>query len=296
MPPLRLAIVGDIHDQWTPADQQLLLQLQPDLTLFVGDFGNESLALVQAIAAIPLRKAVILGNHDAWYTATRWRRSQCPYDWTRENRFEQQLEALGSFHVGYGRLDFPEWNLGVVGGRPCSAGGSQWQHRRFYRHYYQVGSFPESAQRIADCAIASPCDRILFLAHCGPSGLGDQPEDPCGKDWSKPGGDFGDPDLAMAIAQVQTQKAVPLVCFGHMHHRLRNRRDRQRRSWHRDTAGTIYLNAAASPRLLQTEQTTLHHLLWVELDENSLRAQQSWWTPAGVLVQSEELPLVPQPA
>jgi uncharacterized protein (TIGR04168 family) len=38
----------------------------------VGDIGNEAVHLVQQIAALDLPKAVILGNHDAWYSATDW--------------------------------------------------------------------------------------------------------------------------------------------------------------------------------------------------------------------------------
>lgn len=33
-----------------------------------GDFGEEKVPLVQSVAALPFPKAVILGNHDAWYT------------------------------------------------------------------------------------------------------------------------------------------------------------------------------------------------------------------------------------
>lgn len=63
---LRLAVVGDVHGQWCSVrDAAALEVLQPDVTLFVGDIGNENVALVTDIASLPRRKAVIMGNHDA---------------------------------------------------------------------------------------------------------------------------------------------------------------------------------------------------------------------------------------
>lgn len=61
----RLVIVGDIHNQWSHRDVVALKALLPDMTLFVGDIGNEAVSLVQQIAAMKLPKTVILGNHDA---------------------------------------------------------------------------------------------------------------------------------------------------------------------------------------------------------------------------------------
>jgi hypothetical protein len=34
----------------------------------LGDFGEENLEVVQSVANIEFAKAVILGNHDCWYT------------------------------------------------------------------------------------------------------------------------------------------------------------------------------------------------------------------------------------
>ena len=76
--PVKIAVVGDVHDQWEPEDAQALKELKVDLVLFVGDFGNEAVDIVRAIAALDLPKAVILGNHDAWYTATPWGAKEMP--------------------------------------------------------------------------------------------------------------------------------------------------------------------------------------------------------------------------
>lgn len=44
---VKIAIIGDVHDQWTEADARALRFLQPDMALFVGDFGNEVVPLVR---------------------------------------------------------------------------------------------------------------------------------------------------------------------------------------------------------------------------------------------------------
>ena len=122
---IKIAVVGDIHDQWEDDDALALQYLGVDLVLFVGDFGNEAVELVRKIASLEIPKAVILGNHDAWYTATHWGRSKCPYDHEKEDWVKQQLDLLGEDHVGYGKRDFPEFELTVVGGRPFSWGGPE---------------------------------------------------------------------------------------------------------------------------------------------------------------------------
>ena len=70
----RLVVVGDVHDgrekQWSNADVAILRALHPDMTLFVGDIGNEAFKTVDAIATMDIPKLVILGNHDAWCART----------------------------------------------------------------------------------------------------------------------------------------------------------------------------------------------------------------------------------
>ena len=85
---LKIAVIGDIHDQWEEVDNLALEALTVDLALFVGDFGNESVEVVRRIASLNLPKAAIMGNHDAWYSASSWGRKQCPYDQEKENRVQ----------------------------------------------------------------------------------------------------------------------------------------------------------------------------------------------------------------
>lgn len=250
---LTLAVVGDVHDRWEDADADALKHLAVDLVLFVGDFGNESVPVVAKIAQLDLPKAAILGNHDAWYSATDWGRHKCPYDRRQEDRVQQQLDLLGKAHLGYSALDFPQWGLAVVGARPFSWGGSKWKHSNFYQQRYGVSSFEESVERIVGAADATTCETLIFIGHTGPTGLGELPEDPCGKDWEPRGGDYGDPDFAAAINRIrQSGKSIPLVAFGHMHHQLRHTKTQLRRCIHLCAEGTVYLNAANVPRIVST--------------------------------------------
>ncbi|MEM1366493.1 MAG: TIGR04168 family protein [Cyanobacteria bacterium P01_H01_bin.15] len=249
---LTIAVVGDVHDQWSPEDEQALVSLGVDLVLFVGDFGNESLTVVSQVAALPLPKAVVLGNHDAWYTATPWGQKKAPYDRSCEDRVQRQIDLLGTAHVGYAARDFPNFNLAVVGGRPFSWGGPKWQNRDFYQERFGVNGFSESATQIVNAARQVRRRTLILIGHNGPSGLGSEPEDICGKDWQPVGGDFGDPDLAQAIAELrQAGCSIPLVTFGHMHHRLRHTKSRLRTQFKKDAQGTIFLNAAAVPRIVE---------------------------------------------
>lgn len=287
---IKIAVVGDVHNQWDADDEIALSRLGVDLVLLVGDFGNESIEIVKQIAALSLPKAVVLGNHDAWYTATPWGVKHCPYDRRQEDRVQQQLDLLGDAHVGYGKREFPELGLTVVGGRPFSWGGSDWKNPEFYQSRFGVGSFAESAARIAETASCGASDTILFLGHCGPLGLGDRPEDPCGRDWQPLGGDHGDPDLAAAIAQtITTGKQVPLVAFGHMHHQLRHTKQHLRTPIIASPEGTVYVNAASVPRIVHQGNVCLRNFTLVTL-QNSLVSQVSLvWVDQDFNLHSEDV-------
>jgi len=287
---VKIAVVGDVHDQWEADDSLALKQLKVDLVLFVGDFGNESVPVVRAIASLDLPKAAILGNHDAWYSATDWGRRKCPYDRRQEDWVTQQIDLLGEAHVGYGKLDFPEMNLTVVGGRPFSWGSSEWKYGDFYQQRFGVSSFADSAERILAAAQSSAYETVIFLGHNGPTGLGDRPEDPCGKDWEPLGVDFGDPDFAAAIAQTRILgKTIPLVTFGHMHHNLRYTKQRLRTPVCVSAEGTVFLNAASVPRIIYTETKRLRNFSLVSLQAGVVSEIALVWVDQDFTVVSEQI-------
>ncbi|MGL4375054.1 MAG: TIGR04168 family protein [Microcoleaceae cyanobacterium] len=287
---IKIAVVGDVHEQWEPDDGQALKHLGIDLVLFVGDFGNESIPVVSAIASLDIPKAVVFGNHDSWYTATDWGRKQCPYDRAQENRVKQQMELMQDAHVGYGKRDFPELGLTVVGARPFTWGGSEWKYEEFYREWFGVDSFAESTRRIMEGVKDAAYDTIIFLGHNGPTGLGDLAEDPCGRDWKPLGGDFGDPDFRDAIAQtLELGKKVPLVTFGHMHHRLRHTKKLLRKSIHESEEGTVYLNCASVPRIIETQTGKLRNFSLVQLEEGEVSEISLVWVGDNFSLESEEV-------
>jgi uncharacterized protein (TIGR04168 family) len=285
-----IAVVGDVHDLWDEEDEIALKQIGVDLVLLVGDFGNESVEVVRSIAQLSLPKAAILGNHDAWYSATEWGKKKCPYDRQQQDWVQQQLDLLGEAHVGYGKLDLPEFQLSIVGGRPFSWGGSAWKNESFYETRYGVGSFAESAERIKLATKNTRYDRVIFIGHCGPKGLGAAPEDPCGKDWQPIGGDHGDPDFAEAIEQARSLgKSIPLVAFGHMHHQLRHTKARLRKMIEQDPHGTVFLNAASVPRIKATPNGKIRNFSLVTLEAGQVVKAALVWIDQHFAVHSEQV-------
>lgn len=288
--PINIAVVGDVHDLWDSVDQMALQHLGVDLVLLVGDFGNESIETVREIASLDLPKAAILGNHDAWYSATDWGLKKCPYDRTQEDWVQAQMDLLTEANVGYGKRDFPELDLSVVGSRPFSWGGPVWKNAEFYRQRFGVTTFEASTARIVSTAKDAASQRVIFLGHNGPTGLGDAPEDPCGKDWQPIGGDHGDPDLQAAIAQTKAAgKQVPLVVFGHMHHHLLHTKARLRTPVYKGSDGTVYFNGARVPRILKTDAEVLHNFSLVSLTAQGVIEIALIWIDQDLHIREQEV-------
>ena len=274
---LRIAIAGDLHGQWDASDERLLEQLAPDALLVVGDLSDGQPRIPQRLAALPLPLACILGNHDA---------GRDPSGRT----LRRQLDALGDRHCGWGLRELRPPGLAVVGARPGTAGGG-FHLNRASQALFGPLTLEESAQRIVAAATAAdPALPLVLLAHCGPSGLGSDVADPCGRDWKRPACDWGDQDLALAIDRIRRHRPVPLVVFGHMHHRLK-RGQGERRSLGRDRAGTTYLNTAFVPRHSRDEQgRELRHFSWVLLrDGDPVEVSHRWYGLDGRLLYQQSL-------
>ncbi|KAI6682425.1 hypothetical protein NL676_036306 [Syzygium grande] len=241
---VRIAVVGDVHDQWDlEEDTKALHFLKPDLVLFTGDFGDENVEVVRSVAKLEFAKAVILGNHDSWFTQQ--------YSGKKKDAIQLQLECLGEEHVAYRRLDYPQFKLSVVGGRPFSCGGEKLFRKKLLSAGFGVEDMDQSARRIYKAAVGTPEDHlVILLAHNGPTGLGSNIDDICGKDWVVGGGDYGDPDLTKAISELKENGKfwMPLVIFGHMHKELAHGNGLRKMIVVGDD-GIIYLNGAIVPRV-----------------------------------------------
>ena len=272
-----IAIAGDLHDQWDGSDHSLIDLIRPDALLLVGDLSDGSSRIPSLLRRLETPLACVLGNHDTGRDAS-------------GGKLARQLDLLGDRHCGWGLRELRPPGLAIVGARPGSAGGGYHQSPAV-RAVYGPVSLHESADRITRAALAAdPSLPLVLLAHCGPSGLGSGPADPCGRDWKKPACDWGVLDLALAIRQFSRQRPVPLVVFGHMHHQLR-RHQGERLSWSQDRAGTLYLNTACVPRHgVDSEGRRLRHLSWVSLrNGRPERLSHRWYGCDGQLLYEQML-------
>lgn len=229
-----------MHRCWREADSAFLERTRPDLTLFVGDLGDEDVDIVQRIGDLQCDKVVILGNHDAWQSFGR----KEPTD-----RLRESLDALGGDHLAYEVREVPSAGVSVIGARPFSWGGQSLRSPELYAELYGVRTMRQSAAAIVDAARNAQHRDIVILAHNGPLGLGSDPSDIYGKDFGKPGGDWGDYDLALALQRITGYGLrVRAVIAGHMHHRLLHPRGAQRKRFVRRD-GTLFVNCAVVPRI-----------------------------------------------
>lgn len=299
---LTLAVVGDVHNDWNEEDELALNYLNPDVVAFVGDIGNENVELIERIASLPHRKVVILGNHDAWYSLTERGKKRAlrialssssmkNFTDAEADRVQQSLTALGSSHVGYAASPMEDLGLVFVGGRPFSKGGMEWSMvKKFYDKYYGIASFEDSSSKILEHILDQDVAHLnlIMVAHNGPAGLGDCPEDPCGIDFMEPADDFGDPDLEDALETAKTcGRHAKLVLFGHMHHTLKKGGYRNMVEVDEDS-GTIYLNAAVVPRVKKFKREAskegedawegkCRHFLLVEMNNGDVQNAKNTW-------------------
>jgi uncharacterized protein (TIGR04168 family) len=244
-PTANLTVIGDVHRWWRPADTAFLERSAPDLSLFVGDLGDEDVEIVRLVANISVPKAVILGNHDAWQSFGRR---------TSTEKLRECLAVLGDDHLAYAVREVPRAGISVIGARPFSWGGQSLRSPELYDEIYGIHTMRQSAAAIVDAARQAQHRDIVILAHNGPIGLGEETHDIFGKDFGKPGGDWGDRDLALAIQRIEGfGLRVRAVIAGHMHHRLVHPRGAERIRFVR-REGTLFLNAAYVPRLRQNER------------------------------------------
>jgi uncharacterized protein (TIGR04168 family) len=288
-----LTVVGDVHRWWRAADSTYLERAGAELALFVGDLGDEDVEMVRRIAALPVAKAVILGNHDAWQSFGRKVATQ---------NLRESLSLLGDDHVAYAVREVPRAGVSVIGARPFSWGGQSLRSPELYDEIYGIHTMRQSAAAIVDAARQAQHRDLVILAHNGPLGLGAETQDPFGKDFGKPGGDWGDRDLALAIQRIEGfGLRVRAVIAGHMHHKVQFPRGAERTRFVR-RGDTLFLNAAYVPRVRQVDggeqsyflrtrwrlgQCTAVEEVWVDVHGNEAEA-----TPAPVVDVDGLAPLV----
>lgn len=277
--PATLTVVGDVHRWWRAADSVYLERSRPDLAMFVGDLGDEDVEMVQRIAAIPIAKAVILGNHDAWQSFAHK---------TPTAKLRESLELLGDDHIAYTVREVPAAGVSVIGARPFSWGGQSLRSPELYDQIYGIHTTKQSAAAIVDAARHAQHRDLVILAHNGPLGLSPESHDIWGKDFGKPGGDWGDRDLALALQRIENMGLrVRAVIAGHMHQKLAFPRGGERVRYVR-RGETLFLNPAIVPRVRQEaargEVSFFLGTMWVQ--GRCVGVEERWIDVHGDLVAS----------
>jgi len=232
-----LTVVGDVHRHWRVQDSAWIEASKPDLAVFVGDLGDEDLAMVRRIAGLRVHKVVMLGNHDAHRSFSEKRPTQILRD---------SLDVLGDDHLAYGVRELPKAGISVIGARPFSWGGKSLRSTEVYREFYGIATHQESATAIIEAARRAQHRDLIVVAHNGPKGLSEEPHDIYGKDFGRPGGDWGDEDLQMALNGIASLGLrVRCVIAGHMHHRVIGGGLRTRFV---QRGETLFVNPAVVPR------------------------------------------------
>ena len=273
---IKIGIIGDVHLHFNQHDVSYFNSSDYNLLLFVGDLVNyrstQILSMGQLLGQLNKPVYLIPGNHDgtsllqllAEVTDQTWLRQLSSLG--SDRRVSLMNAGLSSLHVcGYSlhSFDFGDIQFDLIAGRPHAMGGGRLSFPRQLQQVHGISSMDASCARMTQLVESSTSERILFLAHNGPTGLGDKRDAIWGCDFRKSEGDFGDPDLRVAI-DLATQRGttVSAVIAGHMHHQLKGGGQRQ---WHVHKNETHYINAARVPRIESRATTAVHHHILLTL-------------------------------
>jgi len=263
---VRLAVIGDVHGHWSEEEVQYFNSEGYDALLFVGDLGTlrpgRDLATAKQLAKLTTPAFLIPGNHDATtipelLSEIAGAPVSAPGTGGRhQRRMKRFTKALGKVAVtGYSlhELSFNGESIDLLSARPHAMGGGL-NFRPYLRREFGVKTMADSVEKLKGLVQRSRQQRIVFLAHNGPAGLGATADSMFGCDFKREACDWGDSDLTEAIQYASDQgKRVLCVLAGHMHHRTKQGKQRP---WSLERNGTLYLNAAKVPR--NTKQGRYH--------------------------------------
>ncbi|MCH2109982.1 MAG: metallophosphoesterase [Polyangiaceae bacterium] len=276
-----LIIIGDMHGSWNQLDVDYFSQFPESLLLFVGDLGHgtkrSDLELVASLAQLRGPALIMPGNNDALHLGAL--SAELTYQMGRR-RILETFKTVEIDFCGYSlhRLRLAGRDYSLISARPCPMGGSDFSFPGLLKERHLVDSLERSAEALRALVDRSEDERLIFLAHNGPRGLGGNSNDIWGRDFSLPGhadSDWGDSDLSDAIAYAKRQgKQVDAVIAGHMH---RGRRQNGR-PLEVKVDGTLYVNGAVVPRIRGSDQGELHHYSEMNLVDNQLEVSEYWVT------------------
>ena len=283
-----VAVIGDVHLFWDDADVAFFNGGEYDLVLFVGDLASYSQLRGRRVASLLRRLRVpamcIPGNHDGLHAfqlgaeiAPRAHRLRDAFCRGQTGRCASLEHALGDVELlGYSRRRVSPAGvpLNIVVGRPHSIGGRRLACLRYLAKRYGIDSMDASAARLK--RLVDSCDDapIVFLAHNGPSGLGDRADSIWGCDFRKKEEDWGDRDLEEAVHYATSNgRTVLATVAGHMH---RKTKSGKRRPAQITRDGVLYVNAAEVPRHRNENGQKKRHHVKLTITPASATAQDRW--------------------
>jgi uncharacterized protein (TIGR04168 family) len=287
--PVRISVIGDIHLNFNEWDISFLNNSENDLLIFVGDlselrYPSHSLEMAGLVSQLSKPALFIPGNHDvhnvfqiiaevlhnqvlSWLSGL--------YHYRFHRLLKEKLQPVIMAGFGFFPFKIKETNFDVVVARPYAMGGSRLSYEPLLKRLYGIHDMAESTELLCQQVEFTTSNNLIFLAHNGPAGLGDQPTDIWGCDFDPRLGDFGDCDLTAAIRHANfLGKRVLAVIAGHMHLQTflgpkpiwqSQGTPGPVRPWHLVRDGIHYVNAARVPRIFRQGEKTLHHYINLEL-------------------------------
>ena len=283
--PGKVAVIGDLHGSWDDWDVAYFNASDYDLLLFTGDLGSgegaAGVKIARSIARLAKPALVMPGNNDVVYQpaiaaefAQRRGLIEVLQVGPRE-RSRALADASGQVALcGYSLhpLSLGGRELTLLAGRPHAMGGCELSFAEHLERNYAVSSMDASTARLSALVADVPTEELIVLSHNGPAGLGAGATDIWGCDFQEGAGDWGDPDLAVALAGARARgKRVLAVIGGHMHLRTRTGVERVSRL---ERDGTLYLNRARVPRIQGGRRGVQRSHVCLEIDAAGIRASE----------------------
>lgn len=275
----RLGIIGDLHTHWDEVDVAQFAGLDYDLLYFTGDLGggtqDSCLRMARGMAGLRQPTLVMPGNNDTVDI------DQLAAELAHQDGLNQLMAMAGAnapaepiILCGYSRhsIHMGDSDVDLIAARPHSMGGPQLSFPDYMSTTYGISDMEASARRLTQLVDESTADTLLFLAHNGPLGLGEHPDAMWGCDFKDDGGDWGDPDLTIAIEHARAAgKKVLAVIGGHMH--LRTKQG-ELRPWMTERDQTMYINAARVPRIFSGDDDVYRHHVSVTISPGGIEAEE----------------------
>jgi uncharacterized protein (TIGR04168 family) len=283
-----LGVIGDVHLFWDDEDVAFFNGCGYDLLLFVGDLAAYTQVrgqrVARSIGALRTPAMCIPGNHDGLHAlqlgaeiaprAHRLRNAFCEGQARRCRSLEKALGDVELVAYTQRRVAPAGVPLNIVVCRPHSIGGRRLACLRYLDEAYGVDSMESSVARLKSLVDACDDAPILFLAHNGPSGLGDRADSIWGCDFRKKEEDWGDRDLEEAVRYASSKgRKVLATVAGHMH---RKTKSGKRRPAQVEKDGVLYVNAAEVPRHRTANGVKTRHHVKLTVTAGGVSAEDLW--------------------